>query len=115
MFLTTIKQKVSLYHFLLNPGKNDFGKAVDFCMKRGWEQIFCFGAFGGRMDLGRMDLTCHDASNIQILQTESKLANSSGGKTKYNASHKEKIALSDKNQSQITKSLCLWTCCFWSC
>lgn len=60
-------------------------------------------------------LTCHDASNIQILQTESKHANSSGGKAKYNASHKEEFALSDKNQSQSTKSLWLWTYCFWSC
>lgn len=29
---------------------NDFNKALDFSVNNGWRELFCFGAFGGRMD-----------------------------------------------------------------
>lgn len=36
--------------YLSNNDCNDFGKSIEFCLNQGWRQLFCFGAFGGRMD-----------------------------------------------------------------
>ena len=33
-----------------NQDSNDFEKAVKKAIARGWNKIFCFGAFGGRLD-----------------------------------------------------------------
>lgn len=35
---------------------NDFQKAILKCIRSGWQNLFCFGAFGGRMD--------HSMSNL---------------------------------------------------
>ena len=39
-----------------NQETNDFEKSVKKSIRMGWKKIFCFGAFGGRMDhtLGSM-------------------------------------------------------------
>ena len=41
--------KISV-QYLSNNDCNDFGKAIEYCLNQGWRQLFCFGAFGGRMD-----------------------------------------------------------------
>lgn len=30
--------------------KNDFEKTMEWAISKGWKSIFCFGAFGGRLD-----------------------------------------------------------------
>ena len=42
-----------------NQDTNDFEKAVKKSVRCGWKTVFCFGAFGGRMDhtLGTMHLS----------------------------------------------------------
>lgn len=53
-----IKQEVSDYYndrkipleYTSTLDDNDFCKALEKCLSQGWKTVFCFGAFGGRMD-----------------------------------------------------------------
>jgi thiamine pyrophosphokinase len=66
------KEKGVALEYVSDPETNDFDKAVEFCVRNGWYQIFCFGAFGGRMDLSlaTMHLTskyCKRYPNLDIV------------------------------------------------
>ena len=44
------EEKGKHLEYVSNWEQNDFDKALEFCVENNWKQLFCFGAFGGRMD-----------------------------------------------------------------
>ncbi len=48
-----------------DPVKDDFEKAIRYAVGQGWKTIFCFGAFGGRLDH-----TLANISNTEKLSRE---------------------------------------------
>lgn len=55
-----------------NQETNDFEKSVKKSIRMGWKKIFCFGAFGGRMDhtLGSMHHSsklCKQHEDLEIV------------------------------------------------